>query len=182
MTLSDLASIATVISRLAVLGSLLYLAQQTRQNTRHTRALVQQGRNREIVEFNLTGATDLAMTELLLRGDAGDPALKPAELAAYLQHVLAQLAHVEDGFYQHTEGLIDDERYAGTIAYLQYVRASRPGFRAAWEMYKTICGPKFRAFANAKILEAASFPAGDPGARWLALAAKECERERGQPG
>ena len=44
MSLSDLAAIATVISGLAVLGSMIYLAQQTRQNSKHTRALIQQGR------------------------------------------------------------------------------------------------------------------------------------------
>jgi hypothetical protein len=44
MTLSDLASLATVLSGAAVLASLIYLAQQTRQNTRHTRALIEQAR------------------------------------------------------------------------------------------------------------------------------------------
>ena len=39
MSLSDLASIATVVSSIAVLGSLVYLGYQTRQNARHTRDL-----------------------------------------------------------------------------------------------------------------------------------------------
>jgi len=39
MTLSDLASIGSLVSRFAVLVSLIYLAQQTRQNSKHTRAL-----------------------------------------------------------------------------------------------------------------------------------------------
>jgi hypothetical protein len=43
MTLSDISSIVGVISGLAVLGSLIYLAQQTRQNAKHTRALIQSG-------------------------------------------------------------------------------------------------------------------------------------------
>jgi len=44
MTLSDLASIGSLVSGIAVLVSLVYLAQQTRQNSKHTRALIQQGR------------------------------------------------------------------------------------------------------------------------------------------
>ncbi|MBS0278606.1 MAG: hypothetical protein JSR81_13380 [Proteobacteria bacterium] len=178
MTLSDLASIATVISSVAVLGSLIYLALQTRQNTRHTRALIQQGRNGQIVDFNLTGSTDPAWNELLLRGDAGDAALTPMQAIAYMQIVLAQLSHIEDGFYQHREGLIDDERYAGTVAYLRYARAVRPGFRAAWEICKALYGPEFRFFIDAKIHEAASFPAPDTGNQWLDLVAKK----RGEPG
>jgi hypothetical protein len=46
-------------------------------------------------------------------------------------------------------------------------------------MYKMICGPEFRAFADAKIHEAAAFPASDPRETWLALAARECEQASG---
>ena len=44
MSLSDLAAIGSLISGVAVLISLIYLARQMRQNTKHTRALIQQGR------------------------------------------------------------------------------------------------------------------------------------------
>jgi hypothetical protein len=176
MSLSDLASIATVISSIAVLASLVYLAQQTRQNTKHTRALIQQERNQRAMNLNLAAATDPAVNELLLRGDAGDPSLMPTQVVSYIQIVLAQLAHVEDGFYQHKEGLIDDERHAATTAWLQHVRAPRPGFRAAWTMCRSLYGSEFRAFADVKIGEAASFPQTDAGAQWLALAAQERER------
>jgi hypothetical protein len=44
MNLSDLAAIGSLVSGIAVLVSLVYLAQQTRQNSKHTRALIQQGR------------------------------------------------------------------------------------------------------------------------------------------
>jgi hypothetical protein len=43
MVLSDLASIATAISGLAVTASLIYVGIQTKQNVRHTRALIHQG-------------------------------------------------------------------------------------------------------------------------------------------
>ncbi len=43
MSLSEVASIATAISGLAVTVSLIYLAIQTRQNVRHTTALIHQG-------------------------------------------------------------------------------------------------------------------------------------------
>src|ERR1700759_3954704 len=43
MTLSDFASLSTAISGVAVTVSLIYLIIQTRQNIRHTRALIHQG-------------------------------------------------------------------------------------------------------------------------------------------
>jgi hypothetical protein len=171
MTLSDIASIATVVSSIAVLGSLVYLAYQTRQNTRHTRALIQQARNQQIIDFNMAGVTNPAFNELLLRGGAGDHTLTSAQALSYLEYVLAQLAHAEDGFYQHREGLIDEERYSGSVAFLQYVLAASPGFRAAWEICKSVCGPEFQAFADEKIRASASMPATDAGAQWLSLVA-----------
>jgi len=44
MSLSDLAAIGSLISGVAVLISLIYLSQQIRQNTKHSRAIIQQGR------------------------------------------------------------------------------------------------------------------------------------------
>ena len=43
MVLSDIASIATAISGLAVTASPIYVGIQTEQNVRHTRDLVHQG-------------------------------------------------------------------------------------------------------------------------------------------
>ncbi len=43
MTLLDFATFSTAISGIAVSVSLIYLIIQTRQNLRHTRALIHQG-------------------------------------------------------------------------------------------------------------------------------------------
>ena len=53
MTLADIASIGSLISGVAVLASLVYLAQQTRQNVRNSRALIQQGRAARIADTAL---------------------------------------------------------------------------------------------------------------------------------
>ena len=44
MSLSDMASVASIISSAAVALSLIYLGLQAHQNTKHTRALIQAGR------------------------------------------------------------------------------------------------------------------------------------------
>jgi 3-hydroxyisobutyrate dehydrogenase-like beta-hydroxyacid dehydrogenase len=72
MSLSDLSSIVGVISGLAVLGSLIYLAQQTRQNFKHTRALIFQG----TAELALSQFHALAEPELataIIIGNGGTP-------------------------------------------------------------------------------------------------------------
>ena len=44
MTLSDFATFSTAISGLAVTASLIYLALQTHQNAKHTKALILEAR------------------------------------------------------------------------------------------------------------------------------------------
>jgi hypothetical protein len=44
MTLSDLASIGSLVSGTPVTASLIYLALQTHQDAKHTKALIHQGR------------------------------------------------------------------------------------------------------------------------------------------
>ena len=51
MTLSDLASLASIFSSLAVVASLIYVALQVQQNTKHTRATIHQGRIARAVDL-----------------------------------------------------------------------------------------------------------------------------------
>ncbi len=53
MNLSDIASIATVISSLTVLVSLIYLSLQIRQTERNQRAAMDQGAANRNVEINV---------------------------------------------------------------------------------------------------------------------------------
>jgi len=83
MTLSDL-SIVSVISGLAVLGSLVYLARQTQQNVKHTRALIQQGRSVQAADLTNRWAADPSWIVLLQRGCLGDPNLNDDQVLRFL--------------------------------------------------------------------------------------------------
>lgn len=146
MTLSDYASVATVISGFAVVVSLIYLAQQTRQATRHTRALIEQERNKQIIENQMLFVTDQSVRDLSLRGDAADPNLTEDEVRRYFRLVSSQLLMFEDLFYQHRAGLIDKERHASTVMALKTTRLNKFGFRAAWQSCKPGMGLEFQAF------------------------------------
>jgi len=83
MTLSDLASLGSLISSVAVLVSLTYLAYQIRQSTKRTRALIQSARvdrlMSQMIGFSERGASPLV--EPLARAAApagqGIPGLSP---------------------------------------------------------------------------------------------------------
>ena len=90
MSLSDLASIGSLLSGIAVVISLAYLAFQIRQNTRHQRASMQQGRAARTVDLLLRTA-EPDMARAILRGRMGDGAIEPAELE-HQEHVRGPLA------------------------------------------------------------------------------------------
>ena len=188
MTLSDLAAFGSLLSGLAVLVSLVLLYfqlremnMQSRLNIRHTRALIQQTRNERIINNVLLNAADPAVNALQMRGDAGDPTLTPEQVIGYFNLCTAELIFAEDSFYQHRDGLIDDERHAGMVFWFRHVRASKPGFRAAWALLRGTTGPDFNAFADRAMAEAAVSDGTDDQAA-VALWHQRAARERAKAG
>jgi len=179
LTLSDLASIATVISGLAVVASLIYLAQQTRQNTRHTRALIEQARNRQIIESQMLFVTDAAVRDLATRGDAADPNMTGDEIRSYFRLVSSQLLLFEDLFYQHRAGLIDDERHDSTVTALKTTRVNKLGFRAAWQSCKPGMGLEFQNFIEGLLSTVEPQPGRDLVTVWHGLIARQQPAAKG---
>src|SRR6185503_16316623 len=74
MTLSDLATFSTAVSGLAVTASLIYLALQTHQNAKHTRALIHQGRVAALRDVFLASADpDIARAWIVTTGGKPTP-------------------------------------------------------------------------------------------------------------
>ncbi len=147
MTLSDLSSIVGMISGLAVLGSLVYLAQQTRQNAKHTRALIQQGRTEQIIGTTIRFAEDASLTALRLRGDQGDTTLGPVQLFQYSMMRFALFFNWEDQFYQHRAGLLDGSRFAAMMKAIE-AHFQSPGARLAYKQARVSFAPDFQSFID----------------------------------
>ena len=147
MTLSDLSSIVSVISGLAVLGSLVYLAQQTRQNAKHTRALIQQGRSIQITDSCLRYAEDASLTDIRSRGDQGDKTLDRLQIARYRWATVSAIYNFEDQFHQHQDRLIGEDKFAGWLNLLE-ARFQSPGFRWMWNQNRNNHGPDFQNFMD----------------------------------
>ena len=111
MTLSDLASIASVISGGAVLVSLIYLSLQIRQSSKHTKALILQGRAERIVNHHLTIAnSDLATAWIVENGGTATP--QDLKRRQFLLQSMAYDFSWEDTFSQHEAGLLGEEQFA----------------------------------------------------------------------
>ncbi len=173
MTLSDFATFSTAISGLAVTASLIYLAVQTHQNSKHSRALIQQGRAEQFQDLISQCAADPTLAEVVMRGGAGDLTMDPIQTYRFMFTMIAVFYNWEDGFYQHRDGLIDDERHIGTIALIRQ-RFQAPGFRAVWKYLRATYGTDFQSFMDG-LIDDASVPAQPVSgmATWRALVQDE---------
>jgi len=146
MSLSDLASIGSFISGIAVLASLVYLSLQIRQNTKHSQALIQQGRAARIADIALRIA-ELRADDGLNGCFDGVPEASAKDVSRFLSIARAFFISAEDSFLQSEEGLL------GATAFESYKASLRagmnaPGLGAAWVLTRDMYEPKYRAFMD----------------------------------
>ena len=144
MSLSDLASLGNLIGGIAVLVSLLYLSVQVRQNSKHTRALIQQGRALRGWEFNMRLAdASTSLAQVWISGRSADTTMTEEQEVRYLSICRAAFLAHEDSFRQHRAGLYEDAAYEGSLLILKS-RVTHPGMRAAWRILRNTFDPEFR--------------------------------------
>jgi hypothetical protein len=146
MTLSDFATLSTAISGFAVTASLIYLALQTHQNAKHTKALIHQGRMGAIRELAMAAAdAEIASAILFASGKpCGPDDVKRFQFANYCS---ARFYGWQDTFSQHQSSLLgEDIMLQMRIGITNAMR--EPAFRAEWETNIKAPGTKFAAFVD----------------------------------
>lgn len=144
MSLSDLASIGSFVSGLAVLISLIYLAVQVQQAERNQKAQIQQGRAARMVDLQLHLA-EPNNADVLLRGLNGEEFKSALDLQRFRNLAMAVFYSVEDTFLQHKNGLLDDSEFDGFRMRMAGLFANT-GFRAIWGDMRLFHGRGFREF------------------------------------
>lgn len=171
MSLSGLASIGSLISGVAVLISLIYLALQVRQAERNQRALMQQGRADRNANVNLRTA-ERDMVDAVFSGNDGAEDLSLTEFRQFYLAFSAALWGFEDTFFQHRHKMLANAMFESSVATMR-AAFSRPGYRAAWTLTRARRDPTFRAFVDQLIEEARAVPPVDIFGAWKVLVAEE---------
>ena len=161
MTLSDLASIGSLIGGLAVVITLVFLSIQTRQTNKNQRSLMQQGQTDRVASSLLAMATP-EMAAAWIKGNGGIPT---PEAITNLQ--VAQICNVLvydmlDYHNQHLDGLMGDEMFrASEVSYSAFLK--QPAMRAYWTSWKAQrsgAAPMFIAWVDS--LAASPVVGGNP--------------------
>lgn len=154
MSLAYLTSLASAVSAIAVLVSLLLLQRQIRQSEKNQRALIQQGRAGRSAEIAMRlMSTDAA--EAYHRCMSGDPDVSETHLVQFIGYCRAVFLGAEDSFLQHREGLLDELAFSSFTKSLRALFVS-PGMRAAWLIVHEWYDMEFVTFMDGVCQEAAA--------------------------
>ena len=177
MTLSDLASLGSFVSGLAVLISLIYLAVQVRQNRKHTAAQVSQSRVDLGLQQQNIFLSDPAVVDLMLRAARGDTDLTDNEGLRFFFLASNMFLICEDEYRQYKAGLISEERHKGYVKRMSQT-FRLPGYRAMWGGQRPGFESDFQAFIDA-LVEQGRKQKGSQSPRedWIASVRAEVEHQ-----
>lgn len=156
MSLTDLASIGSLVSGLAVVFSLLFLGLQVRQANRNQRSLMQQGRSARNVDL-LMRVTDPKLSEILVRVFQGDETVTDAEYFAMYGYAAAVFWSYEDCFLQFRSGMLDASSWESDVSTLKRL-LSNAAYRAVWRAARDGIGGDYREFVDRLVAEAKGIP------------------------
>ncbi len=131
MTFEQLGGLGEFIGALAVLGSLVYVARQIRENSRSTRLAAMQSAMLSAQNVIALPAQDRDLARVIRVGLNSVDELTEDEFSQFRYCLFLVLRVSEDLFVQHKAGVIDDETWFARAGTLRTVFAT-PGGRRIW--------------------------------------------------
>jgi hypothetical protein len=165
LNLTDIATVASIISSAALTISLMYVAMQVRQAEKNQRGLMQQGRADRLT-MDLMHIAEPQMASVWIRGLHAPETLTGDDLERYLLICRAAFLSGEDSFLQHQAGLFDDAAYRSFVAGVRGQLTGSKGMRAAWQMHTHQFGAEFAAFMNEMLAQTTPQSAGQRLQQW----------------
>ena len=160
MSLSDLASLGSFVSGVAVLVSLVFLYfqlrqvnDQVRQTEKNQQASIRQARSTRAVDITLRVATEPSLCAALGKGSAGLDDIPEIELLQYYTYWRAAFYDWEDAFFQNKDGLLTDSGLRALATNLRNL-LQQIGVRAQWRIQRADFSPEFAHWLNTLMVEA----------------------------
>lgn len=167
MSLSDLASIGTFVSGIAVVISLIYLSFQIRQTGKNQRGTMHQMRAALTTDVMLRIAQP-GMAEIFRAGLSGDVNISEAQFWQFFYAASAILRSTENAYTQHEDGLVGEAHFETAKASARAFLAN-PGYRALWQATRRTREPGFRDFMDRLATETTVAAPADLFTEWKAL-------------
>ena len=178
MTLSDLASIGGIVSSVAVLVSLVYLAIQVQQAEKNQRAALNQGYINRVTDY-LRWYAESPLNELRARVVKGDTVFTAEELQSMHLALRVTLLSAQDAYLQHKAGLADDMTFDNSMRNVRNGWLNQPVYRVLCRQQLPNIAPEFAAVLENVLRETPLAQPSDLVALFQAdLAAEKAAMER----
>lgn len=171
MSLTDLASLGSFVSAVAVLISLIYLSLQVKQAERNQQASIRATRVTRIVDIHMRLA-DPSLADGMTKASAGAKDVSDTEVRQFLFYCGARFHNAEDAFNQFQEGLLDQTAFDSLVVGMKY-SLGEPGMRAFYKRRRATFGKDFADFVDELLAETRVGPSIDIAAQWRADVAAE---------
>ncbi len=171
MSIPELASIISIISGIAVLFSLVFLALQIRQANRNQKSLMQQGRTNRTVEIMLR-MTDRHVGQTIEVAHTNCATMNPAQIWCFYGFAGAMFWTYEDSFLQLQANAIDAASWQSDETTLRRLLAF-PAYRVAWKMARDSMGPKFRDYIDFVVRDVERDGSESLSDLWITFATEE---------
>ena len=126
--LAELASVAEIVSAIAVIASLIYVAVQIDQNT----LAIEHGTWQDQIFFGREQAelliTEPGLVELVLRAELNPDDLNEVERLKFYEFTTWRIALWSLTFQANLDGLMDEEVWAGWDGYYLLYVEGKPGY------------------------------------------------------
>lgn len=152
MTLEQFASIGEIVSGVAVIISLVYLAIQIRTNTDAERSSTYQSIVSDFGAMNNTMASTPELSHMFVQAMEDYHQLSSDQKARISQIFFQCFRYFENMFYQHRKGYLDEEVWIGWKR-LMLTYYSRPGFQTWWEHRREVYSEPFAIFLETEKLD-----------------------------
>jgi hypothetical protein len=147
MNWEAIGAIGDAVGGFGVLATLLYLAVQTRQNTRAVRAATYSQVADSFADVSLALFQDPDASRLIRRAREEPGSLTPEEVERYELFLLSYMRRAENMYFQSEEGTLDADTWLGIRESIFIVLGTEPSdrwWRDRGRMYNT----DFRRFVD----------------------------------
>ena len=147
MNWEAISAIGQLVGALAVVISLIYLANQVRSNARETRLAAMRSTLDFLNRFTQQIAEHADLAELRHRGFKDFESLEGADRARFGSYMHGLFRTIETVYYQHLEGHVDPRVWRGLEVVTREVNA-QPGVQAWWRSRSHWFDEEFAKFIN----------------------------------
>ena len=147
MNWEAIGAVGEILGAMAVIGSLLFVGMQIRNNTRATQVASSHNLTNTFLTVLNSLATDPELTRIWLQQSRDISALSGNDLQRVLSLNVMVLKAFEDAFHHHRLGQMSDEMWDGWQAFILLV-CSYPGVRQYWEQRKNFYSRSFQEYVD----------------------------------